>query len=72
MADVAENRERGASLMFIGLALWVADLLVAFFLPGAIRSGQHVMFVSIITVLAIAGLILMITGYGIRGKNEPS
>ncbi len=72
MADSTEKRETGVSLMFIGLAVWVADLLVVFFLPGAIRSGQHAMFVSIITVLAVAGLALMITGYGLRGKNEAS
>ncbi len=72
MADVAEKRELGVSLIFIGLALWLADLLVAFFFPGAIKVGQHALFLSIITVLAVAGLILMIMGFGLRGKSEAS
>src|ERR1041385_8205147 len=41
MADTAEMRECGGTLMFIGLAVWVADLLVVFFLPAGIRAGMH-------------------------------
>ena len=72
MANVAEKRELGVTLMFIGLAVWVTDLLVVFYLPGAIRIGQHGLFIVILAVLAILGLILMVTGYGLRGPIEPS
>jgi uncharacterized membrane protein len=72
MADAAEKRELGVSLMFIGLALWVADLLVVFFLPAAAKIGWHATFVSIIAVLAVLGLGLMMGGYAVRGKTEPS
>lgn len=72
MTDTADKRETGLSLMFIGLAVWAADLLVVFYLPAALKIGQHTLFVSIITIMAIAGLVLMITGYGLRGRSEPS
>jgi uncharacterized membrane protein len=72
MADIEEKRELGSSLMFIGLALWVADLLVVFYLPAAMKLGRHGMFIAIIAVLAVMGLILMMTGYGLRRKTEAS
>jgi hypothetical protein len=72
MEDVAEKRELGVSLMFIGLAVWVAGLLVVFYLPAAAKIGRHATFVSIIAVLAGAGLTLMVTGYVLRGRTEPS
>ncbi len=72
MANAAERRETGTSLMFIGLAVWVADLLVVFYLPAAFKVGQHALFVAIITVLAIVGLVLMISGYGLRKKGGPT
>jgi hypothetical protein len=69
MADVEEKRETGTSLMFIGLAVWVADLLVVFFLPAGMRQGRETVFISIIATLAILGLILMIAGYAKRGRS---
>jgi energy-converting hydrogenase Eha subunit G len=72
MADIEAKSELGGSLMFIGLALWVADLLVFFYLPAALKLGRHLTFVGIIAVLAVMGLVLMITGYGLRRKNEAS
>ena len=68
MADAEEKRESGAGLMFIGLAIWVVDLLVVFFLPSAMRLGRHEMFISIIVALFLLGLILMISGYVKRGR----
>jgi hypothetical protein len=56
--------------MFIGLAVWVADLLVVFFLPSGMKMGRETMFISIIATLAVLGLILMIVGYLKRGKAE--
>lgn len=75
MASVVESREEsrretGTSLMFIGLAIWVADALVAFFFPAAVKIGHQGVFLSVILVLAVMGLALMGTGYMLRGKPE--
>lgn len=72
MANVEEKRELGGSLIFIGLALWVADLLVIFYLPALMKFGRHGTVSGIVAVLAVAGLTLMITGYGLRRKSEAS
>ncbi|HET7209143.1 MAG TPA: hypothetical protein VFI95_21375 [Terriglobales bacterium] len=72
MADIAEKRETGRSLMFVGLSLWVADLLVVFYLPAGIRAGMHATFIVIIAILAVAGLALMMSGCSMRGDSEPS
>ncbi|MBZ5719127.1 MAG: hypothetical protein LAO03_01995 [Acidobacteriia bacterium] len=63
MVDAEDKRERGTSLMFIGLALWVADLLVIFYLPSAVKLGRHGMFLGIIATLAALGVIAMVAGY---------
>ena len=75
MASVLEDREQakkenGTSLMFIGLALWVADALVVFFLPASVRLGSQRTFVTVILALAAVGLVLMASGYLMRGKPE--
>ena len=70
MADAEQKRETGTSLMFSGLAVWVADLLVVFFLPSGMKLGRETMFISIIATLAVLGLILIISGYLKRGKAE--
>ncbi|HYL14326.1 MAG TPA: hypothetical protein VEV41_14890 [Terriglobales bacterium] len=66
MAERLEKRESSSSLLFIGLAVWVADLLVVFFLPSAFKVGRHELFISIIAVLAVLGLILMVVGFSVR------
>ena len=71
MADLEERRERAASLMFIGLALWVADLLVVFYLPASVKLGRHATFLAIIVVLATLGFISMLTGYMRRASTGP-
>jgi hypothetical protein len=63
MADAEDKRESGTSLMFIGLALWVADLLVIFYLPSAIKLGRHGMFLGIIATVAVLGVVSMAAGY---------
>ena len=68
MADAEEKRESGAGLMFIGLAIWVVDALVVFFLPSAVRLGRHGVFIAIVIVLALLGLILMVSGYVKRSR----
>jgi phosphatidylserine synthase len=76
MADNALERkeqarhETGASLMFIGLAIWVADLLVVFFLPAGMKLGRQTMFLTIIIALALLGLLMMVSGYFMRGKPD--
>jgi phosphatidylserine synthase len=64
------KRETGTSLMFIGLALWVAGALVVFFLPASVRLGSQRTFVTVILALAAVGLALMTSGYLMRGKPE--
>ena len=70
MAASADRHESSSSSMFIGLALWVAALLVVFFLPAAIKIGRHEIFVTIISVLAAGGLFLIIRGFRLRGGDE--
>jgi phosphatidylserine synthase len=75
MASGPENREQskketGASLVFIGLAIWVADALVVFFLPASVKMGSQNTFLAIILALAAVGLLLMVAGYLMRGKPE--
>ena len=72
MADIEDQRELGGSLIFIGLTLWVADLLIVFYLPALMKLGPHATVSGIVAVLAAAGLTLMITGYGLRRKSEAS
>jgi hypothetical protein len=75
MASAIENREQskketGASLMFIGLAIWVADALVLFFLPASVKIGGRYTWMTSITVLALMGLTLLVAGFVMRGKAE--
>jgi NO-binding membrane sensor protein with MHYT domain len=69
MTDIEEKRETGASLMFIGLGVWVMDFLVAFFLPSGIKFGHYAAFLSIIIAMGVLGLVLLIIGYKVRGKS---
>ena len=75
MANAIEDREQskketGASLMFIGLAIWVADALVLFFLPASAKMGARFTWLIGITVLALMGFALLVVGYMMRGKAE--
>jgi len=83
MASAIENREQlkledreqskketGASLMFIGLAIWVADALVLFFLPASVKMGGRFIWLIAITPLALMGFMLLVVGYMMRGKAE--
>jgi len=70
MANVEVRRETGASLMFIGLAIWVVDLLVLFFLPAAMKLGRQGTFTGILTTLFVLGLCLIVFGYIQRGAQE--
>ena len=66
MAEMLERYEASSSLLFIGLAVWVTDLLVVFFLPSAFKVGRHGLFISVIAALALLGLALIITGFSMR------
>jgi hypothetical protein len=63
MADLEARREMGTSLMFMGLAVWVGDLLVLFFLPAGLKLGRHELFFGIIAILFALGAFLMLSGY---------
>jgi hypothetical protein len=69
MMDLAEKHETGASLMVVGLGLWMMDLLVITFLPSGIVYGHRGTFVGIISAMGALGLVLLLTGYKIRGKS---
>ena len=58
----AERRERGMATWFVGVAFLVADLLVIFFAPAALRIGRQSVFFVIIVLLAIIGCGLMAWG----------
>jgi hypothetical protein len=66
MVDAEQRRETGGSLMFIGLAVWVAGLLVVFFLPAAVRIGYQGGFTKILVVLGLLGAALMAGGWWMR------
>jgi hypothetical protein len=80
MADALEKREQerreqgrretGGSLIFIGLAVWVAGLLVLFFLPAGMKMGRETMFFALIAGLGLLGAVLMIIGYMMRGAPD--
>jgi len=71
MADVEEKREKGSSLMFAGLAVWVAGLLVLFYLPAGFRYGHQQTFAVILAVLGALGAVMMGRGWAMRrGSGE--
>ena len=75
MANAFEDQEQskketGASLMFIGLAIWVADALVLFFLPASVKVGGRITWLTAIAALAVMGLTSLLVGFLMRGKAE--
>jgi len=71
MSAADDKRESGTSLMFMGIAAWVADLLVIFFLPAGIRLGRQATFFGIIGTVGILGLLLLLAGYSRRFYGGP-
>lgn len=65
------RRETGGSLMFIGLSVWVAGLLVLFYLPAGMKMGRETMFIAVIAALGFLGALLIILGYMMRGAPDP-
>ena len=71
MADTEEKQEKGSSLMFAGLAVWVAALLVLFYLPAGFRLGHQGIFALILVALGVVGAVLMVRGWMMRrGSRE--
>jgi NO-binding membrane sensor protein with MHYT domain len=70
MTTPEEKRETGASLMLVGLGIWVVDFLVVFFLPSGIKLGRYATFLGIIIAMGALGLALVIIGYKERGKSS--
>jgi len=66
MADAEEKQEKGGSLMFAGLAVWVAGLLVLFYLPAGFRLGHQLRFEAILAGLGVLGAVLMGAGWKMR------
>ena len=71
MSVADDKRESGTSLMFMGVALWVADLLVVFFLPAGVKLGSQGHFLGIIAVIGVLGLLLLVAGYSRRFYGGP-
>jgi hypothetical protein len=69
MTSPEEKSETGTSLMLAGLAVWVVDFLVVFFLPSGIKLGRYATFLGIIITMGVLGLVLLIIGYKARGKS---
>ena len=70
MTNLEEKRETGTSVMLAGLAVWVVDFLVVFFLPSGIKLGRYTTFFGIIVAMGVLGLVLLIIGYKARGKSD--
>jgi hypothetical protein len=70
MADPESKRETGAGLMFIGLALWVADLLVVFYFRAANTPRQQAGFQMLIAVLFLLGVWAMLRGNRLRRESD--
>jgi hypothetical protein len=60
MSVADDKRESGTSLMFMGVALWVSDLLVVFFLPAGAKLG-----------VGAVGLLFLVAGYRRRFYAGP-
>ena len=66
-----QKRETATSVIIIGWICWGFALLVVFFNPAAMRLGRLGMVYTAI-VLAVAGLLLNIVGYGLRSRARLS
>jgi phosphatidylserine synthase len=66
MVDAEERQEKGASLMFIGVAVWVAAFLVLFFLPAGFRLGHQGGFEALLVALFVTGVVLLGSGWRMR------
>jgi hypothetical protein len=69
MTGIEEKRETGASLILLGLGVWVVDFLVVFFLPSGIKLGRYATFLGIIIAMGVLGLGLLVIGFKARGKS---
>jgi len=70
MTAIEEKRETGASLIVLGLGVWVVDFLVLFFLPSGFKLGRQMTFLGIIIAMGVLGLALLVIGYKARGKSS--
>jgi hypothetical protein len=70
LMDLEEKRETGTSLMVLGFGIWMMGLLVMTFLPSGVVYGHRAMFVGILITMGAVGLILLLTGYKVRGKSR--
>lgn len=70
MMDIEEKQETGATLIVLGLGIWMMDLLVAFFLPSTIVYGHRAIFLGIIAAMGVLGLLLLGAGFKVRGRSS--
>ena len=55
MIDVEDVREKGSALIVAGWVACLFNALILFFLPTAMRQGNHVSFVVVMSVLVVIG-----------------
>ena len=70
MIDVEDMREKGSALIVAGWMACLFNALILFFLPTAVRQGNHVTFLVVMSVLVVIGFALIITGFLIRRRTR--
>ena len=70
MIDVDDVREKGSALIVAGWMACLFNALILFFLPTAVRQGNHVSFMVVMSILVLTGFALMIAGYVIRKSGR--
>jgi energy-converting hydrogenase Eha subunit G len=68
-SSVEEKRENGSAMLAIGWVMMLFAFLVFFFHPAALKLGET-RFAWIAGILAVAGLMLSISGTVIRRRNR--
>lgn len=66
MIDVQEQSEKASALILAGWVACLFNAVILFFLPSAVRTGHHVTFLAVMSVLVVIGLALIVAGYAIR------
>jgi len=69
MSSMEDRREGGSAVMIIGWVLMLFAFLVMFFNPAARKLGES-RFEVVAACLAVAGLLMSITGMRVRRRNR--
>jgi polyferredoxin len=69
-ANSEGRREKGLSLIVIGIMVWFFDALIFFFMPAGVKLGQQQGFGIVIGSALLIGAILI--GVGVYMRREGS